>query len=411
MKWDMQQSTWEKVAAMVALLLVFSFFIFFTHTNQWFIPFYEDIFGQNQKEYFAEIVSPYDPIKIMATRFEESVQDAIPWRLEMIEVHGLLQRWQDKKVVSDLNYGSLYKTSDGQITFSTPMLDVEADLKALKAIQQQLEAINLPFVYVQAPYKLAPGIDQLPYHVQEFGNDNAQHLLEGLKELEIDTYDLREDFFDQGWPMNELFYKTDHHWTIPGARMATSLLVEFLNQKYGLEIDQDLFKEENFSFEAFPDFFLGSLGKRVGEQFSGTDSFTLVTPKFPTDFTVSIFNYGSWQKKKGDFSEAILVHEYLDPQAPKETNRYAAYNGDHEIIRITNHKIVDGKKILMIKDSYGLPVYSFLSLGVSEITALDLRLFKGSIAEYAKEYQPDLVLYLFNVDAIGRDGFQSEIFP
>ena len=95
MKWDMHQSAWEKVAAIVALLLIFAFFIFFSHTNQWFIPFYEDIFGQNQEEYFAEIVSPYDPIKIMASRFEESVQEAIPWRLDMIEVHGLLQRWQE----------------------------------------------------------------------------------------------------------------------------------------------------------------------------------------------------------------------------------------------------------------------------------------------------------------------------
>jgi hypothetical protein len=411
MKWDMHQSTWEKVAAILALLLIFCFFVFFIQTDQWFLQFYEDIFGQNKEEYFSAIDSTYDPLKIMAKRFEESIQEAIPWRLDMIEIHGLLQRWQNKRVVSDLNYGTLYKTNDLQIAFSTPEMDISADLKALKNIQQELKALDLPFVYVQAPYKLEPGKDQLPYHVREYGNDNANRLLEGLQELEIDLYDLREEFFNQGWAANELFYNTDHHWTIPGARMATSFLVEFLNAKYDLQIDQDVFDEGNFLFEVFPDSFLGSLGKRVGEQFSGTDSFTLVTPKFSTSFTVSIFNYGSWQEKQGDFSEAILVHEYLDLNAPKETNRYAAYNGDHEIIRITNHNVVEGKRILMIKDSYGLPIYSFLSLGVSEVTALDLRLFKGSVAEYAKEYQPDVVLYLFNTDAVGRGSFQAELIP
>jgi len=398
MKWDMHQAGWEKVAAILALLLVFSFTLYFVFFDQWFVQFYGDVFAQNNENFIEN-----------ATReFEKSVQDAVPWRLDMIEIHGLLQRWQDKRVVPDVNYGSLFKTTENQIAFTTPYMEIESDLKALEKIHTELKALGLPFVYVQAPYKLEPGKQQLPYNIQEYGNDNADRLLKGLQELNIDHYDLREDFFNQGWTANELFYKTDHHWTIPSALMATNLLAEFLNQNYAMNMEQANFETERFLFEEFPDFFLGSLGKRVGEQYSGVDSFTLVTPNFDTEYTVSIYNYGSWQEKQGNFSEAILVHEYLDPEAPIETNRYAAYNGDHEIIRIKNHTITEGKKILMIKDSYGLPIYSFLSLGVSEITALDLRLFKGSVADYAKEYKPDLILYIFNTDAVGRGSFEVE---
>ncbi len=55
----------------------------------------------------------------------------------------------------------------------------------------------------------------------------------------------------------------------------------------------------------------------------------------------------------------------------------------------------------MIKDSFGIPVYSFLSLGVSEVRALDLRLFKRSVSEYAKNNKPDVVLLMYNADAFG----------
>jgi len=59
----------------------------------------------------------------------------------------------------------------------------------------------------------------------------------------------------------------------------------------------------------------------------------------------------------------------------------------------------------MIKDSFGLPIYCFLSTGVQEVRALDVRLFKESIAEYAKANQPDVVIILYNADCFGGTMF------
>mgnify|MGYP000846759986 CR=1 FL=1 len=401
MKWDMQTALWERVATGVALL----FLLLFSYHTLDASQAWKDFFETSMLPFMEEPQIDESTLSSLTSQFEGAIQEAIPMKLSWIEFHGVLQDVQQKKVIPDLNYGSLYKTSDGQISFGSPRLEVEEDAHTLSEVSQQLESLSIPFLYVQAPYKLAPDQNQLPYQIKEYGNDNADRLLTALQEEQVPIYDMREGYFHAGMSQSELFFNTDHHWTIPGALMATRLLAQEINQYLDSDIDSTLFTEESFQFEVFEDFFLGSLGKRVGVSYSGLADFTVVTPKFDTEFTVSIFNYGAWSTKEGSFSDAILVSDFLDPNLPVETNRYAAYNGDHEIIRIQNHE-VKGKKILMIKDSYGLPIYSFLACGVEEVTALDLRLYRQSVIDFAKEYQPDIVLYLFNADAVGRGSFK-----
>ncbi|MEL7657239.1 MAG: hypothetical protein AAGU75_15185, partial [Bacillota bacterium] len=89
---------------------------------------------------------------------------------------------------------------------------------------------------------------------------------------------------------------------------------------------------------------------------------------------------------------------------PLDTNRYAVYHGDNAELEFINHNVKRGK-LLIVKDSFGLPVYSFLSLGVHEVRALDVRLFKDSVAEYAKKYNPDIVVILYNADCLGGNMF------
>ena len=401
MKWDMHTALWERVATGVALLLILLFSYQTLSTPQAWKNFYET----SMLPFLEKPQVDESKLRSLTSQFEVVIQEAIPMKLSWIEFYGFLQDLQQKKVIPDMNYGSLYKTSDGQISFGSPWLEVEEDAKTLIEVSRQMKSLNIPFLYVQAPYKLAPNQSQLPYQIKEYGNDNANRLIAALQDEQVPIYDLREDYYHQGLSQSELFFNTDHHWTIPGALMATKLLAQEINRQLGSMIDSAMFTEESFQFEVYEDFFLGSLGKRVGVTYSGLDSFTVVTPKFDTQFTVSIFNYGAWSEKVGSFSHAILVSDFLDSNLPVETNRYAAYNGDHEIIRIMNHE-VKGKKILMIKDSYGLPIYSFLACGVEEVTALDLRLFRHSVVDFAKEYQPDIVLYLFNADAVGRGSFK-----
>ena len=67
------------------------------------------------------------------------------------------------------------------------------------------------------------------------------------------------------------------------------------------------------------------------------------------------------------------------------------------------------KKILIIKDSFSLPVYSFLSLGIKEVRAIDMRLFDENVVEYAAAYNPDLVILMYNADSFAPPMFDFHL--
>ena len=55
------------------------------------------------------------------------------------------------------------------------------------------------------------------------------------------------------------------------------------------------------------------------------------------------------------------------------------------------------KKILMIKDSFGLPVEDFLSTAFRRVETLDLRYLKDTTAaEVIDRFQPDMVIVMYN---------------
>ena len=150
------------------------------------------------------------------------------------------------------------------------------------------------------------------------------------------------------------------------------------------------------------------MGRRVGKIYGGTDDFTLITPKFDTDYTLIQIEGESRKETRGSFEEAILEKKYIDDPDIR-TNRYAVYHGDYQELRFLNHNAENDKKILIIKDSFGIPIYSFLSLGIQEVRAIDMRLFTQDVAEYAAEYDPDLVVLMYNADSFTSPMFDFHI--
>ena len=74
----------------------------------------------------------------------------------------------------------------------------------------------------------------------------------------------------------------------------------------------------------------------------------------------------------------------------------ALLNGDRPLIRIINNKIPEGKKIIVIKDSYNNPMVPFLALQTKEIIMLDPRdLPYEKIYETIAEEKPDILFIMF----------------
>ncbi len=390
----------EKITAIAFLVIIFGMLagLFFTEHNV------KDDF---LKDYRTTIL-PGAPIIERVTGAIDSLEktiDADTYKREnYIDFYGRVQEFMGKRIIVDIGYGELYKTKYDQITYAIPKQDVSEELESVYRLKKELDRQDIPLLYIQAPFKLPADEQQLPDNVKDYSNENADRFLKGLDAAGFDYFDLRKNYWSKGMNQNELFFNTDHHWTIDAAFRSYTEIAELLNSDYGFHIDEKYTDINNFNREVFKDYYIGSMGRRVGESYGGIDDFTLITPMFDTDYTVYERDYGGEKIFEGTFREAVLTNSYLAEGTPPETNRYAVYHGDNAELAFVNHNVRRGK-ILIIKDSFGLPVYSFLSTGVHEVRALDVRLYQDSVAEYAKKYQPDVVIILYNGDCFGGNMF------
>ncbi|MGZ9587158.1 alginate O-acetyltransferase AlgX-related protein [Paenibacillus marinisediminis] len=347
---------------------------------------------------------PLDAVQAAIAETEEAINNNFVYRKAFIEVNGLYQRVIDKKVVEDIEpANTVYKTADNQLVFVTKRQDVAQYVSSMAAFQRYLDTFGIPLLYVLPPSKIYNSEHQLPIGVQDYSEHNADAFLAGLKDRHIDYIDLRKVIRGSGMAMQDAFYNTDHHWTIDTAFYSFGVIVKTLNERYGFQIDPKYSDIRQYNRATYERFFLGSQGRRVGQLYGGVDDFTLITPRFDTEQELIQRDSNATKRFEGGFEEAVLVKDYVDPNKPASTNRYAVYHGDHAELVFHNKRVNSGK-IVLIKDSYALPIYSFLSLCANEVRALDLRLYKqGTVYDYIKEYKPDMVMVLYS-------GFKEGMF-
>lgn len=115
---------------------------------------------------------------------------------------------------------------------------------------------------MQAPYKISKTQDKDISGVIDFSNQNADDLILQLRQANVDVYDFRDVIDTEGLNHHDLFYRTDHHWRAETGLWASRHILEYLNQYYNYDVDPDLLNENNFTSVLYPEWFLGSKGKK-----------------------------------------------------------------------------------------------------------------------------------------------------
>lgn len=80
---------------------------------------------------------------------------------------------------------------------------------------------------------------------------------------------------------------------------------------------------------------------------------------------------------------------------------------------IRNFQNKNGLKLLILKDSYANPMFQFIANHFSETRIIDLQYFKnmkidyskGSVQEYVRAHDIDVVLYIYNINSIFDKAF------
>lgn len=284
--------------------------------------------------------------------------------------------------------------SDGYLSHVCNKTDSHQYAANMAGLNDFLAQQGTPFLYMQLPYKIDAG-DTDFYGVFDFSNQDADELLASLKELGVDTFDLRIPLKETGLNHHSCFFRSDHHWRPETALWAAGMLGEHLNQAYGLSIDTSVYQKDQYTYEVYKDVFLGSQGQKVTLARATPDDITLIYPKFPTNLSIQIPSLGL--EKRGDFS---IMYRFR----PGKAINYAVYfYEDQALTHVINYANPNGNKLLVIGDSFDNAMVPFLSLGVSQLDSLDLRYFTGSLEEYLRQNTYDAVIVNYNPSMISSE--------
>lgn len=293
--------------------------------------------------------------------------------------------------------GKIIRVDDIQLTES----DVEWSSKQIKTLQEISEGSGAKFLYCGMPAK---GYNEtFPDNVADYSKMNYNSFLNALDRENVPYVDLYSEIVAKGVEEPNVYFNSDHHWRIYPAFLAYQSLCEHLKLKYGFDYNLEYADLNNFSVTHYPKIFLGTWGQKLGTYFSwlGRDDFDLIVPSFFTDF-VEIQPFKE-ERRHGDFENSILNLGGRKLQKNGfDSSVYDVYGGNYRLQIIQNKTNKNGKKVLMIRDSFAQPVGCFFATQVEELHLCDVRNHaqyvgkKLNLKEYIQKTNPDYVMVLYS---------------
>lgn len=174
----------------------------------------------------------------------------------------------------------------------------------------------------------------------------------------------------------EIYYRTDHHWTSLGAYYGYLAWVEkAVRLPNSYDTESLVTVSENFQ---------GTLQSRINLP-AGTDriQYFLATASRPVEVT---YDYGRT-------TNSLYEEKYLETK-----NQYGFFLDDNHAFVEIQTDYQNGKTLFLIKDSYANSLIPLLTQNFETIYVVDLRYFNGKLFDFMEDYEPDngmdvLVLY------------------
>ena len=215
----------------------------------------------------------------------------------------------------------------------------------------------------------------------------ASRLDDGIVSIDIDTVLAQHTAED-------IYFRTDHHWTPLGAYYAAQKFAEVANLDF-----KDLSDYQKNDIEGF----VGTMYAFTEDPHINNDPETFtyyvpsniddcITEHYDTDFT----NMSEW-----DFFVGVG-----DPQH----NAYLTFmGGDEQVVRVKTN-VKNGRKLAIVKDSYGNSIPGYLFGSYEEIYVIDMRYFDLNLVNFVKEQDiTDLLFTMVAFSALGDNAERLEV--
>ena len=353
------------------LILIFIAFIFGMLACMFLLP-KKDI-SVNEKRTLA---SPpgFSLNSVLSGKFEKETEnyitDHFPWRDAFTGINAYTSLYTGRN-----GSNGIYKGKDGYLIAAPAKNDDKQLEDNISAMMDFTEKTGIPSTLMIVPSKGYIMNDKLPENHMEYNDRELIEKAHKMSEAVIGYVDVEKVFLGEK-EENNLYYKTDHHWTSSGAYSA---YVEYCR-----EIGFDPLWE--FDISKYDGFFGTAYSKSALWNEEG-DSVEIWD--YPYDADVRIDD------------EDFVSHQLFYRHHLCEMDKYPVYlDGNHAIERIVNNGNPEGGKLLVIKDSFAHCLVPFLVNHYSEIDMVDLRYYFEPVSALTEEKQYDRILYLYGINSL-----------
>lgn len=308
---------------------------------------------------------------------EKYIADHFSGRLSWLEIKSEVEALTGKKEIN-----GIYVLDDKLIEkISEPdYSDVD---KSIKAVNTFADENDIPVYMMLVPTSAEFYMDELQsYYPQLNQREFIDYVYSSLEIPTIDVYDIMNEHKN-----DYIYYRTDHHWTSLGAYYAYMVAAEKMGytpheiSDYTIEHASDGFKGT---------FYSKTLTTNVPDD---TIDYYYLPDKNDTVVVEVTQSFGT----EPEINNGIYFRDYLTVK-----DKYASFLGTNTpIVKIKTGN--EGKKLLIIKDSYAHCYSQFLTEDYSEITLIDMRYIQISYKKILDMSEYDEALFLYNVSSFASD--------
>lgn len=313
--------------------------------------------------------------------FETYTTDQFIGRDAWVDLKARTERALGKKE----NNNVYFADNDTLITrFDQPAADRVTE--NLNYVNKFVENVDIPVVFSLIPTQACIWADRLPEGAPNASQTDLMAQAQGAVTgaAWADVYTPLMEHKDE-----DIFYRTDHHWTSLGAYYGYTGLASALGYT---PVPLSEYTPTVRSTE-----FYGTVFSSSGVRWVKPDTITTYVPD--DGITVVSHTYDN-SGNPVEEQRALYVESFLSVK-----DKYSMFLGGNQSLGVvTNTNNPDGPKLLIIRDSYADSLVPFLTAHYSEIHLIDPRYYHLSVKDYVAQNGIDQALVLYSVPNFVTDG-------
>lgn len=293
-----------------------------------------------------------------AKKFDKYTTEQFPGRVSWIKLKNNLEY-----LLGNREFNTIYVSSNGRLLQKFE-LNKEILFKNIEGINKLSYELEVDASLILIPTSTEIYKEDLPGYALTDCQTSTFKQIEELINIEyLPVLDILNKNKNK-----DIFFKTDHHWTQLGAKLAF----------------EDIFKKD-----------IKEEPKVASNNFYGTYFSKTLLPHIKPD-TISYYEeYGDYEI---DIDYNKTLNNLYDHSKLATKNQYQFFlAGDPGRAVIKGEGVGD---ILILKDSFAHNLIPFMAKLYNEIHIIDLRYFNLSLSDYVKEFKLNKLFFIHNIETL-----------